>query len=57
MRDNGISDIEIWWSLIEIEDYWEISKWAKTKVTSKIIKWKENSLETEKVFQAGEKHY
>ena len=29
----------------------------KTKVNSKTNKWKENSLETEKVFQAGEKHY
>ena len=30
---------------------------SKTKVNSKTNKLKENSLETEKVFQAGEKHY
>ena len=30
---------------------------SETKVNSKTNQWKENSLETEKKFQAGEKHY
>ena len=55
--DNENSGIGMWWGLIRSRIIWENFQVSETRVNPKTNKWNKNSLEPERVFQAGEKHY